>query len=439
MATILVSSYGNGSASQGNFLAAYSASSAGDIIVFPLSGSSTWSSSIAINRPLTIDGNGTTLTAGIPIPGFFTITNMTSSVLMRITGFDFELVNFTATGRALYATNVSLSALRIDHNIFRYGYETMEIGGCKGVIDHNTFYNPLKAISFTAGTVAQANESWSSLTAGTGEALFIESNNFIYDANYPGAYHQETIGTFNGGKLVVRYNTWNSDNEPDGLDTVVPLLTHGSAAGGNPTGYWQTNYQQGNQCRRGQSVVEMYGNVAHGKQINFLAQLRGSANLIHDNVLDTTLYNPRIIAYEEEQYEGSNWNPLRTAWPAEDQVHNSFFWNNTLRLNGATNTNYFEVSSGSEAYIQQDRDYFLHAPAATGGYEYFTGLNGASNTYPTNGVVYSTYGTMVFNPSGSNAYYGYTPYTFPHPLALDFATRQYPGRANVGVDVFEFI
>lgn len=395
-----------------NAQTAYNAASTGDTIVFPLNGASTWGAGLAIGKAVTIVGNGTTLTAGATLnTGFLYGTGFTSSSLTRITGFNFNLVNFNAAGAGVVFANITNSNLRIDHNSFSYGYESLQVGGCKGVVDHNSFTNCLKAIGFTAGSVAQANASWVSMDAGTSDALFIEDNSFVYNASYPGTYVQESIGTENGGKLVVRYNTWNSTALPLSIGTIIPVITHGSAAGGVANGYWQ----QGTGARRGQSVVEIYNNTVTGARVDFLCQLRGSANLVHDNTLDTTAFNPRVLVYEEEQYESSNWNPLRTAWPAEDQVHNSFFWNNTLRLNGVANGSYFEVAASSTAYIQLNRDYFLHAPQSSGGKESFTGANGASSTYPTDGVLYPTLGTMTFSAVGANAYYPYTPYTYPYP------------------------
>ena len=51
----------------------------------------------------------------------------------------------------------------------------------------------------------------------------------------------------------------------------------------------------------------------------------------------------------------------------------------------------------------------------------FTGKNGASNTFPTDGSTYATQGTMQFVPTGPNAYFGYVPYRYPHPLATPAA------------------
>lgn len=430
MATIYVENYGDGTASITNATAAYNAASNGDTIVFPQNGSGTWASSLSISKVLFLNGNGTTLVSSTPLlNGFFYFTGLVTTDLVRVANFTFNAIDFSATARCLYFTEngtLSLTNLRVDHNNFHYGYEQIGVGGCLGVFDHNNFYNSRKAISFTAGDSLQANASWVSMAAGTSGALFIETNNFIDNANYPATYGQEKIGTYNGGKLVVRYNDFDFDNIVNLVGTASTILTHGSAAGGlaATSGYWQ----EGKGARRGQSVVEVYNNNAHGPRVDYMAVFRGSANLVYNNTLDTATFQPRIYVYEEEQYETSNWSPLRTAWPAEDQVHNTFLWNNTLRLNGVPNTGYFEVAASSTGYIQPNRDYFLHAPEASGGFEYFSGLNGASNTYPTDGSTYPTSGTMLFSTTGANAYYGYVPFTYPHPLTGPFSRLTRMGR-----------
>jgi hypothetical protein len=44
------------------------------------------------------------------------------------------------------------------------------------------------------------------------------------------------------------------------------------------------------------------------------------------------------------------------------------------------------------------------------------GKNGASGSYPTDGVKFSKLGTMIFTSTGDNAYYGYKIFAYPHPL-----------------------
>lgn len=411
--------------------------SAGDSITFQ--GDATWSESVTIDKAITINGNGTTLTAsGSMSNGFFNITGFTASSLVRITGFTFQMNNWTPY-TAIYVHGmtggVSKGAIRIDHNTFHYGTYPISFYHGKGLIDNNYFYNAMVAITLNSGTRANADESWVSLAAGTADALFIEDNHFITNTNYTLGYTQEQIGTENGGKLVVRYNEFDGDNMASGL-RYDPFMAHGNAAAGDKPGYWQRSTG----CRRGQSVIEFYNNVAHGKRIDFLYQTRGSANLIYNNsITGTVQYNPRIYLWEEE-YTMDDWSAaLRTAWPAEDQVHNTFIWNNTYRgadFNAGT-YGYVQSSPDASAGLLKDRDFFLHAPcgssASTDGYgntcthgkATFTGANGASDSYPTDGNTYPTEGTMVFTSTGDNAYYGYTPYAYPHPLRGESGSGSY--------------
>lgn len=405
---LFATTYNLADSAQATFNTAYTTASTGDTIVFPPNGSATWSASSTISKAITINGNGTTLTLGATLNnGLFYVTNFTSTALMRITGFTMNAVTLTSETKCIKVNDsVSLTQLRIDHNNFHHGYNAIEVGGSMGVIDHNYFYNSLGAISFTAGSREQADASWVSMAAGTANALFIEDNSFIYDANYIGSYSQESVGTYNGGKLVVRYNTWNSAAYPLDL-TITPIETHGNAAGGAPSGYWQLDATS----RRGQSVVEFYDNTMTGKRFDYMAIFRGSANIVFSNsVSHTDVGYQSVIFLREEEY--TVFDPLRVSWPAEDQVHNTFIWSNTFEGSPQSSANI--ITGDPSTVIQENRDYWLHAPQSSGGYEYFTGsLNGTSDTYPTNGL---GNGTMAFSSSGANAYYPYTPYQYPNPL-----------------------
>jgi hypothetical protein len=413
--TISVAKYGDGTPSRANALAAYNAASAGDTVQFPASGAATWSDTLEVSKAITIDGNGTTLTGGVVMShGFFYLKDFTSTELVRITNFTFNL-NSTSGGDALFFSGLDLTKLRIDHNTFRHGTNAMEVRGCRGVIDHNAFYNCFTMIRFSAGTRAQADASWVSMAAGTSDALFIEDNDFIIDADWTGTVNDQMIDTYNGGKLVVRYNTFDTTNLPAGFPSSIcwTIQTHGSAPGGEAYGYWQKS----STTRRGQSVVEIYGNTMTGKKLARLATLRGSVNLVYNNSINSST-SPNIVYMFEEENTTPEWDPLRTSWPAEDQVHNTFIWGNTS--NGVAQTA-SQIGSYDENWIRKDRDYFLHRPATIGegmtlGKEVFTGANGASGTYPTDGVTYPTQGTMTFIPGVENAYYGYTAYAYPHPL-----------------------
>jgi hypothetical protein len=389
------------SASQADVQTAINAASAGDTVILPASGSSTWTTYCTISAAITIDGNSSTLTAGAVMTyGFFYYQSFTSTALTRITNFTFDLVNNNNGAALAFTSGLSLTNFRLDNNTFQHGGRLMELRGVKGVIDNNDFYNMSTGMLF-----------------GTSDALFVEDNNFVIDGDWNGGTtNDQFIDTNNGGKLVIRYNNFDTTALPVGFTgTCWTIQTHGNAAAGTTYGYWQAEAT----ARRGQSVVEIYENTLNGKNITRLATLRGSANLVYNNSITSSTASPVLHMYEEEQYE-SQFDPLRTAWPAEDQVHNSFFWGNTF--NGAAqDSDDFSVAAGSVDYIQEDRDYFLHRPATLAegmslGIETFTGANGASGSHPTDGDPHPTEGTMQFTADVENAYYGYTAYTYPHPL-----------------------
>jgi hypothetical protein len=414
-------------ADQSSFDTCVSNASDGDTITFPSSGSATWSTESTISKALTINGNGTTLTKGANLVyGFFNPSGVNSTNTLRITGFTFQMVDSSCYTAVRSITNPSLK-IRIDHNTFHNGGVQMEIGGAKGVIDNNYFYNGSTALYLGAGTRAQADADWADLAMGTSNALFIEDNHFIINADVKFAYNQ-IIDETAGGKFVIRYNTFDvtADSKTTGLQYIYQ--NHG-----NMSGYWQND----SGARRGPSTNEFYNNTIAGKNIGRFYTDRGGAALVYNNTVTSVTYNPGVVLYEEEGSLTSQFSPSRTEWPAEDQIHNTFFWNNKsngIQLNSAPST-YFATTSST--FIQINRDFFAHKPCGasdsvdaygntcTHGKATFTGANGASDSYPTDGNTYPTEGTMVFTSTGDNAYYGYVPYTYPHPLRGETVATNY--------------
>ena len=443
--------------SQSDCQAKITAATAGDTILWPAGGSYTWTTGVTVGKPLTINGNGTTLTQSGVLPyGFFRITGFTSSSLVRITGFTFNGVGRNSP--QVVVDNVTLTSLRIDHNTFNLGNYALDIGGSKGVIDNNYFYNCNGWAGFSAGTRDQADASWLDLTPGTSDFLFFEDNHLIINGNYDVG---NALDAAQGGKYVYRYNTFDYTAAPGGLGTQGVFSLHGSASGGCGTGfggagYWQ--YDEGStKCvRRSPSLVEIYNNTISGTRIDCPLGFRGGSFLYYNNTHNDSYGGKAVIRMTEEEFrtdESGQWNPTRSAWPGEDHINNTFIWNNTFDGVAQTDDNVnaldfnsYCTGSGApitcctgavagtcnlgqaNAIIKQNRDFFTHAPQASGGKETWTcaegvtNCHGASSSYPTDGSTIATYGTMSFLASGANAYYPYTAYTYPHPLTLSGAS-----------------
>lgn len=402
--------------------------SAGDTINFT-QGTATWTNTISIGKALTINGNGTTLIDGAGlIYGFFYINNFTDNAnLMRITNFTFNSVKVADYRRAIYAAYVTLEKLRIDHNNFHYGIYQMELSGAiKGVVDNNKFYNGNGFLELSCNTREQANAAWADLSVGTNNSIFIEDNKFIIDENWPlSTTNGNGVDGNNGAKIVFRYNEFDYDKSPY-TDSLATIGFHGN--GGS---YWERGSDVGN---RSVAIMEIYNNTMHGPRIDTMFGFRGGVALIYNNHHLDTYGGKSGIRLTEEEYSPNYTSAFvitRTEWPGEDQIHNSFIWGNTIDGLPQSIENIAITNSPSENFIKKDRDFFLHAPCGgsdavdaygntcTHGKASFTGVNGASGSYPTNGLTYPTKGTMKFTATGDNAYYGYTPYTYPHPLRND--------------------
>ncbi len=394
---------------------AVAAASDGDTVTIP-AGSATWSSTLTITKAITLQGAGSTLT-------IITASNPSSTVLInltpgsdkpqRITGIGFvggRHINVNGSTNGSYC----LTQIRIDHNSFSSTKaDCMWVTGwVESLIDHNSFLNVQRGIM----VIGDDNYSWSRpIAAGTSHALFIEDNSFVTDNNTTGMmdhqiYHQ------GGGRSVIRYNTFDGTAFSNG--DYYAIDSHGNqpyvATG---TGYF-----------RGQPIVEVYNNTIMFHHSWCPTQFRSGSVLFHDNTFKyTSSISSWTQLWEEESWR---WSPVRTVWPAQDQIANSFFWNNTV--NGVTVTSLDLNMASDAAFVQKDRDYFMHAPAASGGYTYYTGSRtGGSQTAPTDGTTYSVdglgdNGNTAFSATGANAYFPYTPYTYPHPLQKSGTTGPAP-------------
>jgi hypothetical protein len=119
---------------------------------------------------------------------------------------------------------------------------------------------------------------------------------------------------------------------------------------------------------------EIYGNVFKRSQYRVF-NLRGGSWLIFSNRWDNSA---TINLTEEEGWQTQFFNPLDTSWPAQEQITNTFIWNNTNSSGLVTGVSLPQASDST--FIQKNRDYWMNAPQS------------------------------------GQAYFPYTPLVYPHPL-----------------------
>lgn len=316
----------------------------GDIVTIP-AGECPWATALTIDRPLTLQGNGATgvnktkitVDAGLNTGAILVTPN--TSALVRITGIYIDLVTTTNTDRVGIKATGTMTQFQVDNNIFNGGkYQLWKLAEIYGVVFKNTFQNATTSIAVEGGN----DTSWGlDLTlAGNDKGLntfYIEGNTFVRNADLACQSLQNHIESSQGGSFVLRYNDFT------GTEWCAGATECGQGAGVNCYSDYHFMTHGNGRCyadgvMRGHPLTEVYNNKAsslRGSNWTF----RGGSVIMHDNEITTTVYTPVIVLREEEAEGGSPFNPCsKTAWPAEDQIFNSFIYNNTVNSAAATIT-----------------------------------------------------------------------------------------------------
>ena len=394
------------SPSNSDVSATISSARPGDNVVIP-AGYANWTSGVVINKELTIRGadeDKTIIASSTNGLALFTVS-LTSDVSVDISNIYFKIgINISQfpniAPKAIYVSgkrdgSFPYTKIRIHHNKFEKGTRVVHISGwVYGVADHNEFLNCNMCVAFDGDN----NYSWSrAIEAGTVNAFFIEDNNFTFDANLT-SYVQQPIFHQQGARSVTRYNTFDSRTT---ASTIEFVDNHGN----------NNLYTGTGKDFRGQPIIEFYNNTIRAGSCYRFADLRGGSNLFHNNTITTEKSSTCPIALREEEGAPTTniISPPRTKWSAQDQVTNSFFWNNTVNGKPLPVVTWNKEDS---IFIQQNRDYFLHEPQGNGGVSTYRLLPGASN--------------IIFLESDPNAYYPYKQYTYPHPLTKGEIPKEEP-------------
>ena len=403
------------SASYADVNTAYGTANDGDRVIIP-AGSATWNSTLTITKAITLLGPGSnSLTISYGVSPLVKIAPTTDKKI-RVSGIYFDMVFNPGSDRtaiSIVGITAGLTQIRIDHCKFNKGQRTVHCQGfCYGVIDHNTFINGDTAVGFTGDDDA----AWSRpIVAGTANAMFIEDNNFIMDNNADRMPTGEQIYHQQGARSFTRYNTFDATAQTNWSNLF--LDSHGDWPYYTNSGY---HY-------RGQPIIEFYNNTLKAYNTYRWLHIRGGSSLIYNNTFTHVSggVGSLIQLGDEESWQTILFSPLRSVWPAEDQIMNTFIWNNTI--DGSAITSVDLEDTRDAPFIQQDRDYFVHAPQSTGGKGSYTGRAGGSTAAPTQ----SDTGNETFSSSGANAYYPYTPYPYPHPLVTGTSPPSAPKNLRI--------
>jgi hypothetical protein len=99
-----------------------------------------------------------------------------------------------------------------------------------------------------------------------------------------------------------------------------------------------------------------------------ILHFRAGSQLVWGNTLldPSGSRNEAITLAEPEGWGKEAWQNL-TAWPANDPINNSFYWDNTFNGSPLTGKDIGLTLPADATFIEEGRDFFMHAPAASGG------------------------------------------------------------------------
>jgi hypothetical protein len=403
------------SCSYSDVLSAYDAASAGDTVSIPSCPTGvTWTNTLTIAKPITLQGTGYlddgesyhTGTKIINTNGTTVIkvdNNSGTADPVRITGIHINMSTNVGYRRAIavyggddYDQGEKITQLQIDNCRIDYGEQSLMFRNIvQGVVYRNYFYNTRELVDIQGAR----DYSWNNYYQygpDSQYALFFEDNYFKFDNNGVSSQDGVFYNVAEGANFVIRYNTFDS-SEFTNCQNIA-----GTNLYGDYSGYY-----------RGTMFVANYHNTINANHIDSFFGIRGGSFLVYSNTWTAT--DAWKVAGAEEENTSS--------YPGSDQINNSFFWDNTYNGNPVT-TSQIVVSYG-DAWICVDgaescpshTEIWSHAPQSSGGRNVYPGNPGDTDMY--------------FTSSGPNAYYPYTPYTYPHPLRSGIIDKSYSDPDNV--------
>ena len=379
-------------------------------------GSATYSSTVTISKGITIQvASGATVTltsSSSSSPAFFTIIN-TGSNFVHISGNngtspDNCKTDGSTCGLILNRQNDSsfnssaiiiqgpALAFRIDHvrgdkgDSFLYSNNSSSATGeVHGVVDNSYLLNYGRTYfaqnqmstdgNYTPHCPGGDNgqTSWHNFLAhqmsyaGTGNLIYFEDNQFNWTETPPtgqGAFYSQY-----GGMVVIRYNLINGWS---------PYITDESDEPACGSVYYEV-YNN--------TITENCSFTGYGCE-GKIFDIRSGNALIHDNVFMSSDIPETLITYSSGQV-------------AAHPLNNHYFWNNTWNSGNGAQACQSDNNPSGPACVNVDGSSSSPVPQRITGAPTANCLNGTNACY------------YLRAPSNaSDVFYGYTPYTYPHPL-----------------------
>ena len=395
-------------------------------------GSATWSNTLTLSKGISLLGAGRDNTfivaSGVCVLISPDSTAITNDEVIRVEGFSFDGNNaainiISVQGSGASATkpfkNLAIGNNRLKNmsNVTSGSGAVLTNGQVRGAI-YNNIFDRCNVIVKNLGN--DDTTEWSNgnfpFAFGSSDSLFFEANAIQYSTSYSGG-DPGWFESGQGARLVVRYNTFDFKNA-------------------TCTEYWDVHGFQnwpGN-GQTGTMVVEYYGNTLTNTSGYRWINHRGSWGLFFNNIM--TGANSGSI--DASQYgvgdvggSGCTGDVPGALGHYTTEINNTYVFNNTV---GGITTN-MHPGSVYGCGIKENSNYWNYNPSFNGSTGIGRGTSApssnctvgvgywkASTATPTvdpnviqNGHLYKCLSTNVWTDY-------YTPYVYPHPLAVGSPT-----------------
>ena len=424
-----------------------SRASAGDTIV--VSGNATWTNTLVLTRGINLVGSGNPIIRGPRrlIQWSTSAAARTAHDTLLIRGFTLDVGNATfaqmesagiVTVRSGSGGHVQLI---VANNTFKNAPESIRGLYLQGDVWGVAYSNVFDRVGIPLGVYGNDYNTWNSYTRayGSPENFYFEDNTMVFTSTFQSG-HSGYIQSGQGGRVVVRYNSWDYTNVPA------------------PGSFWDVHGLQGPRsvdplppsgCENYSTMVaEYYGNKLIN-QVNAYRWIehRGGWLLMFFNLMIGT----------SEPYNGITQyfcNACQLAGSFNQKAHNSYVWRN---LANQSERPLLEYSPGALPFgctadpLVEDVDYFNYATGFDGstgvgcgslasrpltctpGVGYWataqscsdlSAMTGANPLTPIEGTLYKCTSTNSWS-----AYY--KPYSYPHPLREESRAPSQPQNVSV--------